>query len=70
MEFKGKEEQHVKFAKDFKTFLVELQKYVKASHTTGLSWNPRGGMLYVNVFFSHWRAHVSHAPSDQYSNLT
>lgn len=23
------------FAKDFKTFLLELQKYVKAEHTTG-----------------------------------
>jgi hypothetical protein len=43
MEFKGKDEKHVNFAKDFKTFLVELQKYVKASHTTGLSWNPSGG---------------------------
>jgi adenylyl cyclase-associated protein len=43
MEFKGKDENHVNFAKDFKTFLVELQKYVKANHTTGLSWNPSGG---------------------------
>jgi adenylyl cyclase-associated protein len=43
MEFKGKDENHVNFAKDFKIFLVELQKYVKANHTTGLSWNPSGG---------------------------
>jgi len=46
MEFKGKEEQHVEFAKGYKNFLVELQKYVKAHHTTGLSWNPRGGSDY------------------------
>lgn len=43
MEFKGKEEAHVSFAKDFKTFLLELQKYVKEHHKTGLSWNPSGG---------------------------
>ena len=47
MEYKGKEEQHVKFAKDFKTFLLELQKYVKSHHTTGLAWNPRGGSLHT-----------------------
>ena len=43
MEYKGKDETHVSFAKDFKTFLLELQKYVKAHHTTGLSWNSNGG---------------------------
>ena len=43
MEFKGKEEIHVSFAKEFKSFLVELQKYVKAHHATGLSWNASGG---------------------------
>jgi adenylyl cyclase-associated protein len=47
MEYKGKEEQHVKFAKDFKTFLLELQKYVKSHHTTGLAWNPRGGSIHT-----------------------
>ncbi|MGB1599466.1 MAG: hypothetical protein ACPIOQ_42355, partial [Promethearchaeia archaeon] len=47
MEFKGKEEQHVNFAKGYKTFLLELQKYVKSNHTTGLSWNPRGGTNYT-----------------------
>jgi len=44
MEFKGKEEQHVTFAKGFKSFLIELQKYVKSHHTTGLAWNPCGGV--------------------------
>jgi len=48
MEFKGKEETHVTFAKGFKTFLVELQKYVKNFHTTGLAWNPRGGLSVCN----------------------
>lgn len=43
MEFKGKEEAHVAFAKDFKAFLVELQKYVKEFHKTGLTWNSSGG---------------------------
>ena len=46
MEFKGKDETHVAFAKEFKTFLLELQKYVKAHHATGLSWNPKGGAGY------------------------
>jgi hypothetical protein len=43
MEYKGKDEVHVAFAKDFKTFLTELQKYIKAHHATGLSWNASGG---------------------------
>ena len=46
MEFKGKEDHHVTFAKDFKAFLQQLQKYVKTHHTTGLAWNPRGGSDY------------------------
>eukprot|EP00960_Hanusia_phi_P034067 750820-Hanusia_phi.AAC.1 len=43
MEFRGKDDNHVNFAKSFKQFLLELQKYVKAHHTTGVAWNPRGG---------------------------
>jgi hypothetical protein len=42
MEFKGKDETHVNLAKDFKTFLLELQKYIKAHHTTGVNWNVNG----------------------------
>jgi adenylyl cyclase-associated protein len=49
MEFKGKDEAQVSFAKDFKLFLVELQKYVKAHHTTGLSWNANGGQGDVDI---------------------
>ncbi|EKX54324.1 hypothetical protein GUITHDRAFT_99801 [Guillardia theta CCMP2712] len=47
MEFRGKDENHVNFAKSFKQFLLELQKYVKAHHTTGVAWNPRGGTDYT-----------------------
>jgi adenylyl cyclase-associated protein len=43
MEYKGKDEVHVAFAKDFKAFLSELQKYIRAHHATGLSWNANGG---------------------------
>jgi len=46
MEFKGKDEQQTAFAKSFKAFLLELQKYIKAEHTTGLMWNPSGGTDY------------------------
>jgi hypothetical protein len=51
MEFKGKDETHVNLAKGFKTFLTELQKYVKSFHTTGLAWNPRGGLVPLFSFF-------------------
>mmetsp|Transcript_26758 Transcript_26758/g.65927 ORF Transcript_26758/g.65927 Transcript_26758/m.65927 type:complete len:328 (+) Transcript_26758:3-986(+) len=46
MEWKGKDENHVAFAKAFRTLLLELQKYVKQHHTTGLVWNPSGGTDY------------------------
>jgi adenylyl cyclase-associated protein len=42
-EFKGKEQLHVDWVASFNGFLKDLQAYVKAHHTTGLSWNPRGG---------------------------
>jgi hypothetical protein len=53
MEYKGKEEVHVSFAKDFKAFLSELQKYIKAHHATGLSWNANGGAgeLFVSLLY-------------------
>jgi adenylyl cyclase-associated protein len=44
MEFKGKDENQVKFAAQFKEFMMEMMKtYVKQHHTTGLTWNARGG---------------------------
>jgi adenylyl cyclase-associated protein len=42
-DFKGKDETQVAWAQGWSTFLRELQKYVKANHTTGLSWKANGG---------------------------
>eukprot|EP00290_Baffinella_frigidus_P005441 CAMPEP_0180132926 /NCGR_PEP_ID=MMETSP0986-20121125/9256_1 /TAXON_ID=697907 /ORGANISM="non described non described, Strain CCMP2293" /LENGTH=433 /DNA_ID=CAMNT_0022072987 /DNA_START=101 /DNA_END=1402 /DNA_ORIENTATION=+ len=48
MEFKNTDDAaQADFAKAFKQFLLELQKYVKAHHTTGLAWNPNGGTGYA-----------------------
>lgn len=42
-EFKGKDENQIKFAAQFNEFMTEMMKtYVKQHHTTGLTWNPRG----------------------------
>ncbi|KAJ3105212.1 F-actin-capping protein subunit alpha [Phlyctochytrium planicorne] len=35
--------EHVDFVKTFGVLLTELATYVKKNHTTGLTWNPRGG---------------------------
>ncbi|KAJ3020362.1 F-actin-capping protein subunit alpha [Thoreauomyces humboldtii] len=40
---KDKDKSHVDWANSYIAFLTELQSYVKKHHTTGLSWNPRGG---------------------------
>jgi len=42
-EFKGVDATQVAFVTGFNGFLKELFTYVKKHHTTGLSWNPRGG---------------------------
>ena len=42
-DYKEKDPSHVKWVHSFSTFLVELFQYVKKWHTTGLSWNPKGG---------------------------
>ncbi|EFA82907.1 cyclase associated protein [Heterostelium album PN500] len=42
-EFKGVNQDQVDWVQHLNTFLVELQKYIKQYHTTGLTWNPRGG---------------------------
>jgi len=42
-DFKGKDQQQVDFVTHFNGFLKELQNYVKKHHTTGLTWNPKGG---------------------------
>jgi adenylyl cyclase-associated protein len=41
--FKGKEEDHVAWCNQLKEFLNEMGKYIKQFHTTGLTWNPKGG---------------------------
>jgi adenylyl cyclase-associated protein len=40
---KGKNEDEVAFANGFTGFLNALHDYIRKHHTTGLSWNPRGG---------------------------
>uniref|UniRef100_A0A7S4P7E0 CAP N-terminal domain-containing protein n=1 Tax=Paramoeba aestuarina TaxID=180227 RepID=A0A7S4P7E0_9EUKA len=42
-EHKGKNEDHVAWCNQLKEFLGEMQKYIKQHHTTGLTWNPKGG---------------------------
>ena len=41
--YKGKDEDHVNWCNQLKDFLNEMQKYIKQHHTTGLSWNAKGG---------------------------
>jgi len=38
-DFKGKDENHVNWVKGFNGFLKALETYIRAHHTTGLSWN-------------------------------
>ncbi|KAJ2992235.1 F-actin-capping protein subunit alpha [Globomyces sp. JEL0801] len=42
-EHKDKDPSHVEWANSFMNFLDELKAYVKQHHTTGLTWNPKGG---------------------------
>lgn len=42
-DFKGKDQVQVDWVTNFNGFLKELQAYVKKNHTTGLTWNPKGG---------------------------
>lgn len=42
-EFKGVNQDQVDWVKHFNTFLKELPAYIKNFHTTGVSWNPKGG---------------------------
>lgn len=41
-DFKDKDKTHVDWVKSWFSMLTELQGYIKKSHTTGLSWNPKG----------------------------
>jgi adenylyl cyclase-associated protein len=42
-EFKGNNQVQVDWVTAFNTFLKELQAFIKKHHTTGLTWNPKGG---------------------------
>lgn len=42
-DFKGKDQTQVDWVAAFNTFLKELQNFVKKYHTTGVTWNPKGG---------------------------
>lgn len=41
-EFKGVNAAQIAFCDTFKNLLLELMVYVKAHHTTGVAWNPKG----------------------------
>jgi adenylyl cyclase-associated protein len=42
-EFKGNNQVQVDWVASFNGFLKELQTFIKKNHTTGLTWNPKGG---------------------------
>jgi len=42
-EFKGKDQLQCDWVTSWNGFLKELAPYIKKHHTTGLTWNPRGG---------------------------
>ena len=41
-DFRDKDKTHVDWVKSWFGVLTELQGYIKQSHTSGLSWNPKG----------------------------
>lgn len=43
--YKEKDKKHTEWVQSWLSFLQDLQKYIKQSHTTGLVWNPRGDEL-------------------------
>lgn len=43
VQFKTSNPDQIEFVTTFKALLTELMAYVKAHHTTGVTWNPRGG---------------------------
>ena len=42
-ENKEKEKYHSDYVNGFKDFLLQMKDYVKSYHTTGISWNTKGG---------------------------
>jgi adenylyl cyclase-associated protein len=43
VEFKKSNEDQVNWVQAWNNFMKELATYIKKNHTTGLTWNPRGG---------------------------
>ena len=43
VEYKSKDQTHVDWVNTWKAFLTDLADYVKRNHTTGVTWNPKGG---------------------------
>ncbi|POM70397.1 Adenylyl cyclase-associated protein [Phytophthora palmivora] len=43
VQFKTSNPDQIAFVTSFKSLLTELMAYVKAHHTTGVTWNPKGG---------------------------
>ncbi|CAH0476290.1 unnamed protein product [Peronospora belbahrii] len=43
VQFKTSNSDQIAFVTSFKSLLTELMAYVKAHHTTGVTWNPKGG---------------------------
>ena len=44
VEFKGKDQKHIDWVNAWKDFLTDLADYIKRNHTTGVTWNPNGGV--------------------------
>ncbi|XP_025089872.1 adenylyl cyclase-associated protein 1-like isoform X2 [Pomacea canaliculata] len=42
-DYKDKDPKHVEWARSWISALTELQAYIKQFHTTGVTWNPKGG---------------------------
>uniref|UniRef100_M4BRV8 C-CAP/cofactor C-like domain-containing protein n=1 Tax=Hyaloperonospora arabidopsidis (strain Emoy2) TaxID=559515 RepID=M4BRV8_HYAAE len=43
VQYKTSDPDQIAFVTSFKSLLTELMAYVKALHTTGVTWNPKGG---------------------------
>lgn len=43
VQYKSTDRKHVEFADSFKELMVVMMAYVKEHHTTGLTWNAKGG---------------------------
>ncbi|GAB6028170.1 hypothetical protein CHUAL_002376 [Chamberlinius hualienensis] len=43
VEYKEKDKTHVEWAKSLVLIFTAMQQFIKQHHTTGVSWNPRGG---------------------------